>query len=375
MCKTTNSSNNLTNSMNMDEIIEQNRIAEIFRFDNLERFKSNYSLTDSFMLNDDRFAAFGEIFKNKPSLLCIAAYYNAIKIGEYLFQNGASPTTGDAFFRSPIHFAGAGGSLAFIRLLESHNADINAYDNRQRTYIHYAAEYDRVEILKYAYISGANLDEKSVDGCPIHLACKTGSFLSIEFLTKTKQCDLNRSVRDRPPILHLLNASCFEAIPLLLHYGMNIDNLIVGNWTTLYYVIRTGSSHVVQMLLDFGADPNGCCGRKGWAPMHVAAQEHNMKIVDILYNKGGIIHCLTESRQSPFSLALSPSQFEKGDLQYQTAKRIKTYEVDFFARSLILTLALKKLHPRFDEVVAQSVKKSEAEKASKRYQQPFDFNL
>lgn len=340
------------------QIMEHNNnVVNIFRFDNIEEFKSKFPLSDGFMLNDDKFSAFSEIFSQNPCLLSVAAYFNAIKIGEFLFQSGASSSTVDLLFRTPVHFAGAGGSLDFIRLLESHHADLHTTDNRQRSYIHYAAENDRVEILKYAYVSGANLDEESSDGCPIHLACKSGAFLSIEFLTKTGKVDLNRQFRDRPPILHLLNSSCFEAIPILLKYGMNIDAPIVGKWTTLYYVIRTGSSHVVQLLLQFGASPNRCNNPNSWSPMHVAAQEHNEKIVEILYQHGSIIHCMSKANQSPFSLAFSPSNYEKGKAEYQTAKSIRKKEIDSLARAMILTLITGRIMEKTDEIVATSVKK------------------
>ena len=137
---------------------------------------------------------------------------------------------------------------------------------------------------------------------------------------------------------------------------MEIDIQIVGKWTTLYYVIRTGSSHVVEMLLSFGASPNKCDNSNDWSPMHVAAQEHNIKIVDILYKYGSIIHCLTVNKQSPFALALSPSSYEKKE-RYQTAKKIKMYEIDSLARAMILTLALGQMVPQIENVVALSVKK------------------
>ena len=171
------------NRIAAQEITEQYKIVSIFRFDDIDRFKSTFRLDDSFMLKDNSFGSFAEILSHNPSLLSVAAYFNSIKIGEYLFQSGASATSVDALFRTPIHFAGAGGSLDFIRLLDSHHADLYATDSRHKNYTHYAAENDKVEILKYAYITGANLDIQSVDGCPIHLACKTGAFLSIEFLT------------------------------------------------------------------------------------------------------------------------------------------------------------------------------------------------
>lgn len=350
----------------MDEVIEVSNFVYPFRFDDLDLFL-NSDMTKDFDLS--RLKALDPIFADTPTLLCLAAYFNAVKIGDYLLQNGNDIEKTDALNRSVVHFAAAGGSLNFMQLIRSNNGDFHARDKSRKTYVHYAAEYNQVDILNFAYVSGEHLDSPSIQGCPIHLACERGNLRAIEFLAQTEKCDLNRnikqstdqSVRNCTPVFNALNSNCYESLQLLQKHKMNLDQIIAGDWTALYYVIRAGNEHVADMLLDFGANPAPLnANRNGWLPIHVAAQIQNSRIITSLFKNGSPIHILTKSGYSPFAFALRPSisnQRDPSSTPYQAAKVIRDHEVEFLARYLFLSMLTEKHDRNYPNIVAHSIRK------------------
>ncbi|OHT14008.1 hypothetical protein TRFO_15653 [Tritrichomonas foetus] len=332
-------------------------IIELIKRDNIEEFKKIYNTAEQLPDSvNNSLTQYSAMFNKSPTVLCIAAYYNALQIADYLLQIGVLPDDADQFFRAPVHFAAMMDHVSFIIFLSSHGADINATDITNRLYIHWAAENNCVKVLQYAIMSGANIDAQAADGCPIHLACKTGSFRAIEILAKTGKVNLNRIVHDRSPLLHVMNSSCLEALPILFEYGMDINQNIVGNWTALHYVVRAGSPYVVGFLCKYGANPNIPLDKSyKWFPMHVAAQEHHSKIITILYYNGSLIHSLTHAKNSPFTLS---KPYHKRDNQYGKASiTIRNYVIDFFARSILLMFLTEQIPSNFEEMVTKSTKK------------------
>jgi ankyrin repeat protein len=81
----------------------------------------------------------------------------------------------DNFNRTPLHWATIWGRLEIARMLIDAGADVNVQDDRGMTPPHWAARYGRVEIVRMLIDAGANLNVKDNDGwTPLHWAAIHG---------------------------------------------------------------------------------------------------------------------------------------------------------------------------------------------------------
>ena len=86
---------------------------------------------------NNRYSLLSELFYNKPSLLCAAAFYGSVKCMTYLIMNGADVEFCDQKGRTPIFYAIASNNLDSIDYLYSNNANITKTDLDGTTILHF----------------------------------------------------------------------------------------------------------------------------------------------------------------------------------------------------------------------------------------------
>jgi ankyrin repeat protein len=305
-----------------------------------------------------------KIFTEGTQLLSVACFYGAVQVAEAVISLGASVNCHDSQSRTPIHFAAAGGHRHIIRMLGSYGANLLELDHQRRSFIHYATLFNRVEILEYGRASGFDLDAPSRMGHPIHIACRYGHFRVIELLLRDRgQVDVNRVFMGRLPVFHLFDSCRLEALPLLVHAGLQLNKPGLGAWPPLFYAVRTGHANIVAQLLRYGADPN-VTGKGEWTPLHVAAQTHCKKVLEELLLWGAHPHRLTEYDQSPFSLSRGGTP---RDREMEVPRFLREWLVDCFARAIIIGFARKEMSEEMFRIgYVSKAKDAKAERDSHR---------
>nr|XP_023669176.1 ankyrin repeat and BTB/POZ domain-containing protein 2-like [Paramormyrops kingsleyae] len=110
------------------------------------------------------------------------------------------------------------------------------------------------------------------------------------------------------PLMYSCTCGDEAMVQVLLDSGASIDLQVPGSgqhapsahpetryWTALTFAVAFGHTSVAQLLLDRGADPNGCIGDEGTAetPLHLAAAAGRFPLVSLLLEKGADPLCGT----------------------------------------------------------------------------------
>ena len=268
------------------------------------------------------------ILSQNPTFLHAALFFNANKIFQDLLSFDSdtfSLSKADDISRHAEHFAAAGGNITFFeRLPKTYVFSKDKYNN---TFLHYAALYNKPNILKYAakncesflLLKNKNLltplDIAILLG---HLKCLNPILNSDVFRNKL-QSNEKKKTWDRA-LLFTLNSSNFEIIPYLIEAGMDISQPENDKLPFLHHAADVGSEIVLTQLLKYNYPVDKTDSLLGWTALHCAANNGNRKIVNILLNNGANPCKLTLLGNSPFHIA---NTFHGNDPNRESAQMIK----------------------------------------------------
>ena len=148
----------------------------------------------------------------------------------------------------------------FVFLMEN-NADFKIKDNFGKTALDYAIEHNRVEMIEYLALSGADTNGLDVDQVlkDAHKKIKTQ-----EFITEIRKSnpDLNK-------------------IRLCIAAGADVNARDNDGWTALMRAAINGGTEIVKLLLAAGADVNAK-GNDGKTALMLAKYNNHPEIVKLL---------------------------------------------------------------------------------------------
>ncbi len=132
-----------------------------------------------------------------------------------LLKYGADPYAREEGGLTPLHIAALRGSVEAVKALMLHT--VNIRDNKNRTPLHLALEYEHCDAALPLLQHGADIDAIDDDGrTPLHLAAGAG---------------------------------CIEVVKLLLQHGANINVKDNKNNTVLHYAVKSLNKEVVELVL------------------------------------------------------------------------------------------------------------------------------
>jgi len=149
--------------------------------------------------------------------------------------------------------ASKAGCLDIVRyIIAAGDVDLNRTWIRGReTPLHYAIEYDHMEIFKLLLENGADVNRETMLLTPLMWAIRTGDLRKVE---------------------------------LLLEYGADV-NKVSNDITALHIATAMGNASLVRLLLANGADVN-INSASGCRPIHIAAWCNRVEIAKILLENG-----------------------------------------------------------------------------------------
>ena len=299
---------------------------------------------------NDSFPRFLRKFRNEyPNPLFYASLWGLISTMEFLITERQAPIDKiGGLYGSPLQAASAMGSVAAVKLLLQHNADVNIGDGRWGSPLQAAAACESSEIVDLLLQHGANACAKggqwnspliaaaslpgpsrpaetitrllldagaSIDGMTesddntaVLLASAQGC-QEVLLLLLQAGADVSMVDSNGYTALHYASVRDSESfIDTLLEYGADVDTTNQEYLTPLYVAAEAGEVKCIKTLLDHGADLNTRSqypDQLGWTPLHTAADNGNHAAVKLLLDRGANIEAIADKLYRPLHLAVS----------------------------------------------------------------------
>ncbi|KAK5642668.1 hypothetical protein RI129_008835 [Pyrocoelia pectoralis] len=217
---------------------------------------------------DEKFQCLQSCDVQKMTPLHCAAMFDHPDIVEYLIGEGAEINAADKEKRSPLLLAASRGGWKTVHTLIRLGADINVKDINRRNVLHLVVmnggrlEQFANEVNKSKCQSNLLqlLNEKDNTGCsPLHYASREGHIRSLENLIR-------------------------------LGAVINLKNN--NNESPLHFAARYGRYNTLKQLLDSekGTFIINESDGEGMTPLHISSQQGHTRIVQLLLNRGALLH-------------------------------------------------------------------------------------
>ncbi|KAF4636184.1 hypothetical protein G7Y89_g1908 [Cudoniella acicularis] len=200
-----------------------------------------------------------------PAPLHIAAFAGLTTYARTLIEGGVSVNLGDGEDRTPLHWACARGHTSMAALLLEGGANANAEDVRGVKPIHEAARKNHATVVKLLLDAGVDpLTPKTRENQTMRIMCGQVSTIgetAVEYAYLQGHTDTLMAILLflTPEALEEMFCQCcrygkFEAVRAILQNSNVSPNSKSCGATALYLACRVHSAHIVQLLLDKGAD-------------------------------------------------------------------------------------------------------------------------
>ena len=243
--------------------------------------------------------AFG---RNGKTALMLAASHFRIPIVEILLNAGANPNLiqerdkigiGEgktAFMYAAENFFGTGKHSCIFKILKKAGANIDFQNTNGYTALMYAAEVGYLDAVKELVKIGVNLDLQNKDGnTALTIALFNSHSKIVKFLQNVGASEIGKNS------VALINASRDNSVievKRLITTKVNLNHRYDGK-TALCFAAISGSTKIVELLINAGADPNIRERREldeGWTPLMYAVEQGHFDIVKNLIEAGADIN-------------------------------------------------------------------------------------
>ena len=203
-----------------------------------------------------------------------------------LIDAGASVQTSDESKRTMMHLAmqyGGGfgqcdDSLALLKHLIKHKADVNALDREKRAPLHWAVGKNALPCVQELIGAKADVNVKDWSAhSPLHWAMPLDAVESVSALLKAG-AKVDAVDRDRRTPLHWASEKTAERCmrALLEEGGAEVDTVDWGGYSALHSAARCGSLSCIAILLAKGANPQ-LTANNGETPVDLAEDADVLK--------------------------------------------------------------------------------------------------
>ncbi|XP_053683490.1 transient receptor potential cation channel subfamily A member 1 [Sabethes cyaneus] len=339
-----------------------------------------------------------------------AVHGGDIKAVELCLKSGAKISTQQHDLSTPVHLAAAQGAIEIVKLMfvmqpQEKRISLCCTDIQKMTPLHCAAMFDHPEIVEYLIHEGADINALDKENrSPLLLSASRGGWRTVMILIRLGANIALRDINSRN-VLHLViinggrlddfakEVSCTQSethlLQLLnekdktgcspLHYASreghirSLENLIRlgacinlknnNNESPLHFAARYGRYNTVRQLLDSekGTFIINESDGEGLTPLHIASKEGHTRVVQLLLNRGALLH-RDHNGRNPLHLAAMSGYTQTIELLHSvhshlidqvdkdgnTALHLATMDNKPNAVVLLLSLGCKLLHNFMD---------------------------
>ncbi|EWZ48991.1 hypothetical protein FOZG_04455 [Fusarium oxysporum Fo47] len=197
-------------------------------------------------------------------------YEEVVKL--LLEKEGVDPDSKDDFGRTPLSRAAQNGYEEVVKLLlEKDGVDSDSNDNDDVTPLSWAARYGHVGVAELLIARGAKYNSKDKSGhMPLWWATENLHSTVVKLLLEHSRITLHELVREGER----------TQICLLLSEG-NIDSRNSSNQTPLHIAVLNEQIEIAEELLSRGADINAEDGQ-GWTCLRLAIDKKSPDLINLL---------------------------------------------------------------------------------------------
>ena len=246
---------------------------------------------------------------------------------------------------TPLHAAIYDNHLDMVHLLLEGGADPEARNSEDQTGLFMASSRGHADAVRLLIDGGADLNAKSrdwteygieVEWTPLHAAIyKERQDIVLLLLERGSDPEI-RSSQDETALYVASSCKCANIVPHLISHGADPSaECEFLHSTPLHVASRHGSLEITRMLLEHGANPNAMNYSGGtalhvvskitvvgllleygvnvdvrdkerWTPLHKAAFNLNLQVLEVLLDRGADPHALTNDGKTPLQLADVP---------------------------------------------------------------------
>lgn len=227
------------------------------------------------------------------------------EVSKILIKKGSDLSKQNIVKKTPLHLTVRYNRKAIAELLIAKGSVIDCKDDRLRTPLGLAArETGNVDIAKLLIRNGADINVKDVDNnMPLNFAAWKG-FTGMIDLLLDKGADFD--ISDGRVLRMLRYAANSGSVRLFRVVSAKGEDLFTNesvNNDLMRFAIAGGSVDIVKMLLAKNIQIKDDANIYGWTPMHFAANNGHLAMIEFLVKKGSDINKRTISGKSPYNLA------------------------------------------------------------------------
>ncbi|OHT14260.1 hypothetical protein TRFO_15418 [Tritrichomonas foetus] len=248
-----------------------------------------------------------------PTLLCCAAYMNAVKCCRYLIEKGADRSKADDRMRSPSIMAVAGGSDPEILQMLGDDVYSNlrailvAASNHRNSIIekkftsesqdlcggilHQAAGTNNIKAALLCFDKGIDVNMKNQNGeTPLHYAALYGHSDIVDLILSCEDVDVNSLTESHQPPLHLAMSSFSPKTAEIILSHPKIDPLIKGETgqTALHLAAIYEYTDIFKKLLQMPNIDINAVNQNKRSPLYLALMNSSFTIANILLDMPNI---------------------------------------------------------------------------------------
>jgi ankyrin repeat protein len=223
-----------------------------------------------------------------PPLVLASAMATDVGIVEELLKRGADARRPvDGIY--PLAAAAESGSIAVVRALLAHGAEVNAASANMATAISFAARMGHADICQLLLEAKADPERPDRQGVtPLATAASNGNT---------------------------------RVAALLLAHGASIESRDEAGFTPLLWAVEYGHAATAKLLLDEKADPTART-KKGMSALHLAAQAANLELIRIFIGLGLDVNAEdSQNVRTPLNYAISRGSLEAVELLLASGAR------------------------------------------------------
>lgn len=250
------------------------------------------------------------------TLLHIAASSGHSAVFEHIVSNLSSPkkhiNLKDEKGFTPLINATISESDAIMESLIKLGADVNARNKDGAGAIHFAAGDGSVHRMELLCTAGAQIDQLSQSGSPLHWAAGKAHAEAIKYLLERIQTTAGGRAKELinqvskeglPAVLMAAVASCDLGVSYLVQAGADIGAIVSGNLTTLHICAEHGMCAAVEAIVATSSGVRCCTVQttEGNSPLHLAAMAGHRAVVKILVPYSDLTYLSNEAAYKELS--------------------------------------------------------------------------
>ncbi len=244
---------------------------------------------------------------------------NAVKSGDLsqvgvLIVKGADPDAAGAEGIYPIEIAAAAGRMEMVKLLIGGGARVNETDSGPVKPLEKALENRHYELFRYLLTQGARPDRNALYNSIMRDVIQTGD---INLITDTIRHSHLRdadelvfyNIGEYRSMLHIAaGEGNLDTVKFFIEIGASVDEQSTNGITPLISAAAQGNVDMINLLLDWGADPNKEADKETirlTTPLMAASAANSSECIKLLLKAGADASAQNENGETALDLAKS----------------------------------------------------------------------